>query len=109
MTATNEEDSEVRIRAALFSLETSYSSVKPSATPEDFDEICRNAKDAKVEAESGSYKLAKGAVPWKPGDMRPEEAIRRTNLQNSRQRDRVSGRGRHRGFLKFRILTSQDS
>ena len=25
----------------------------------------------------GSYKLAKGAVPWRPGDMPPEEAIRR--------------------------------
>ena len=77
MTATNEEDSEVRIRAALFSLESAYGSVKPSATPEDFDEICRNAKDAKVDATVGSYKLAKGAVPWQAGDMRPEEAVRR--------------------------------
>ena len=25
----------------------------------------------------GSYKLAKGAVPWKRGDVRPEEAVRR--------------------------------
>lgn len=25
----------------------------------------------------GSYKLAKGAVPWQPGDMPPEEAVRR--------------------------------
>ena len=25
----------------------------------------------------GSYRLAKGAVPWKPGDMPPEEAVRR--------------------------------
>ena len=63
MTATNEEESEVRIRAALFGLETAYGSVKPSAAPEDFDEICKNAKDAKVEDELGSYKLAKGAVP----------------------------------------------
>ena len=29
------------------------------------------------EVQPGSYKLAKGAVPWQPGDMLPEEAIRR--------------------------------
>ncbi len=29
------------------------------------------------EVQPGSYKLAKGAVPWKRGDMLPEEAIRR--------------------------------
>lgn len=29
------------------------------------------------EVQPGSYKLSKGVVPWKPGDMRPEEAIRR--------------------------------
>lgn len=29
------------------------------------------------EVKPGSYKLAKGAVPWKRGDMLPEEAIRR--------------------------------
>ena len=29
------------------------------------------------DAAPGSYKLAKGAVPWKRGDMRPEEAVRR--------------------------------
>ena len=29
------------------------------------------------EVQPGSYKLAKGAVPWQPGDISPEEAIRR--------------------------------
>ena len=29
------------------------------------------------EATPGSYQLAKGAVPWRPGDMTPEEAVRR--------------------------------
>ena len=29
------------------------------------------------EIQPGSYKLAKGAVPWKHGDMLPEEAVRR--------------------------------
>ena len=28
------------------------------------------------EIQPGSYKLAKGAVPWQPGDMLPEEAVR---------------------------------
>ena len=74
---TIEDGGEVRLSAASFNLDAAYGSVKPSATPEDFDEISRNAKDAKAEAELGSYKLAKGVVPWKPGDMRPEEAIRR--------------------------------
>ncbi len=31
------------------SLESAYGSVKPSSEPEDFDEISRNAKDAKAE------------------------------------------------------------
>ncbi len=35
--------------AAAFSLESAYGSVKPSANPEDFDEVSRNAKEAKVE------------------------------------------------------------
>ena len=29
------------------------------------------------EVQPGSYELAKGAVPWQPGDMPPEEAVRR--------------------------------
>ena len=29
------------------------------------------------DAPPGSYKLAKGAVPWQPGDLPPEEAVRR--------------------------------
>lgn len=49
MVAINEEGSEVRIRIALFRLESAYGSVKPSTTPEDFDAISRNAKDAKVQ------------------------------------------------------------
>ncbi len=44
-----EEGSEIRLRATLFSLESAYGSVKPSANPEDFTEISRNAKDAKSE------------------------------------------------------------
>ena len=35
--------------AASFSLESAYGSVKPSTSPEDFDEVFRNAKDAKAE------------------------------------------------------------
>ena len=45
---TIEDGGEVRL-AAAFSLESAYGSVKPSSTPEDFDEISRNAKDAKIE------------------------------------------------------------
>ena len=66
---TIEDGGEVRLSAASLNLESAYGSVNPSATREDFDAISRNAKDAKVESELGSYKLAKGAVPWKPGDM----------------------------------------
>ena len=29
------------------------------------------------EVPPGSYKQARGAIPWKPGDMRPEEVIRK--------------------------------
>ena len=46
---TIEDGGEVRLSAASFSLESAYGSVKPSANPEDFDAISRNAKDAKVE------------------------------------------------------------
>ncbi|MCY4652453.1 MAG: type II toxin-antitoxin system PrlF family antitoxin [Dehalococcoidia bacterium] len=46
---TIEDGGEVRLSAASFSLESAYGSVKPSTTPEDFEEISRNAKDAKVE------------------------------------------------------------
>lgn len=35
--------------AGEFSLETAFGSVKPSARPEDFDELARRAKDAKAE------------------------------------------------------------
>ena len=45
---TIEDDGEVRL-AVVFSLESAYGSVKPSATPEDFDRISQNAKDAKAE------------------------------------------------------------
>ena len=46
---TIEDGGEVRLSAASFNLESTYGSVKPSATPEDFDAISRNAKDAKVQ------------------------------------------------------------
>ena len=36
-------------RADHFSLETAYGSVKPSARPEDFEELARIARDEKVE------------------------------------------------------------
>ncbi len=39
------EDGQVRVTALPFTLESAYGSVKPSATPEDFDEISRIAKD----------------------------------------------------------------
>ena len=29
------------------------------------------------EASAGSYREARGAVPWQPGDMLPEDAIRK--------------------------------
>ena len=58
-------------------LESAYGSVKPPATPEDSDQISRNAKDAKVEgtlrelrdatvlsyAESPSYSRFRGRTP----------------------------------------------
>ena len=37
-----------RPAAASFDLESAYGSVKPSQTPEDFDEISRKAKDDKA-------------------------------------------------------------
>ena len=49
-----------------FSLESAYGSVKPSKRPEDFDEVSRNAKDAKVED------TAKDLIPrTNPRDYRP--------------------------------------
>ena len=35
--------------AESFNLESAFGSVKPSKRPEDFDEVSRNAKDAKAE------------------------------------------------------------
>ena len=46
---TIEDGGEVRLAAASFSLESAYGSVKPSSKPEDFDEVSRNAKEAKAE------------------------------------------------------------
>ncbi len=46
---TIEDGGKVRLAAASFSLESAYGSVKPSASPEDFDEVSRSAKDAKTE------------------------------------------------------------
>ena len=43
------DEGEVRLTAVSFTLESAYGSVKPSKHPEDFDEISRNAKDAKAE------------------------------------------------------------
>lgn len=43
------EDGEVRLAAASFSLDSAYGSVRPSSNPEDFDEVSRNAKEAKAE------------------------------------------------------------
>ena len=40
---------EVRLAPAAFSLESAFGSVKPSKSPEDFDEVSRLAKEAKVE------------------------------------------------------------
>ena len=45
---TIQDGGEVRL-SAVFTLDSAYGSVKPSATPEDFDRISQNAKDAKVE------------------------------------------------------------
>ena len=46
---TIEDGGEVCLAAASFSLESAYSSVKPSRNPEDFDEVSRDAKEAKAE------------------------------------------------------------
>lgn len=46
---TIEDGGTVRLAAASFSLESAYGSVRPSASPEDFDEISRLAKDTKAE------------------------------------------------------------
>ena len=43
------EDGEVRLVPASFSLESAYGSVKPSKSPENFDEISQAVKDAKAE------------------------------------------------------------
>ena len=39
----------VRLTAARFTLESAFGSVQPSAHPEDFDALTRDAKDAKAE------------------------------------------------------------
>ncbi|MBI4235820.1 MAG: AbrB/MazE/SpoVT family DNA-binding domain-containing protein [Chloroflexi bacterium] len=39
----------VTLAAASFTLESAYGSVQPSQRPEDFDELSRAAKEAKVE------------------------------------------------------------
>ena len=46
---TIEDGGAVRLAAASFTLESAYGSVQPSSHPEDFDEVSRNAKDAKAE------------------------------------------------------------
>ena len=46
---TIEDDGTVSLAAASFSLESAFGSVKPSAPPEDFKQIERDAKDAKAE------------------------------------------------------------
>ena len=47
---TIEDGGAVRLAAAAsFSLESAYGSVKPSASPEDFDEVSRGTKGAKAE------------------------------------------------------------
>ena len=46
---TIEDGGKVRLAAASFSLESAYGSVNPSTSPEDFDEVSRNARDAKAE------------------------------------------------------------
>ena len=40
----------VRLAAAQFTLESAYGSVRPSARPEDFDQLSRDAKDEKAMA-----------------------------------------------------------
>ena len=46
---TIEDGGKVRLAAASFSLESAYGSVKPSTSPEDFDEVSRSAKDSMAE------------------------------------------------------------
>ena len=46
---TIEDDGTVSLAASSFSLESAFGSVKPSAHPEDFGQIERDAKDAKAE------------------------------------------------------------
>ena len=46
---TIEDGGKVRLAAASFNLESAFGSVKLSTSPEDFDEVSRNAKDAKAE------------------------------------------------------------
>ncbi len=46
---TIEDGRKVGLAAASFSLESVYGSVKPSKSPEDFDEVARSARDAKAE------------------------------------------------------------
>ena len=46
---TIEDGGVVRLAAAAFSLESAYGSVKPRGRPEDFDDVSRNAKQAKAE------------------------------------------------------------
>ena len=46
---TIEDGGKVRLAAASLSLESAYGSVKPSASPEDFDEVSRGTKGAKAE------------------------------------------------------------
>ena len=43
------ESEEVRLKPVAYSLESAYGSVKPSRSPEDFDELSRIARDAKAE------------------------------------------------------------
>ena len=45
---TIEDGGTVRIDAAPFSLESAFGSVTPDRTPEDFDQVSRDAKDAKA-------------------------------------------------------------
>ena len=39
----------IPVEGSSLSLESAYGSVRPSAKPEDWDEVSRNAKDAKAE------------------------------------------------------------
>lgn len=45
----SESGNAVPVEAASLSLESAYGSVRPSAKPEDWDEVTRRAKDAKAE------------------------------------------------------------